>query len=69
MKSMTRSLLRSRPRRAGITSAMAMLYLTLFAVLSLGFYASVTTSVQVAKNDLRTNRARLAAESGVQFMR
>ena len=58
-----------RRRRAGITSAMAMLYLTLFATLSLGFYASVTTSVQIAKNDLRTAKALLAAESGVQFMR
>src|SRR5438552_15863237 len=56
-------------RRRGITSAMAMLYLTLFATLSLGFYASVTTSVQIAKNDLRTAKALLAAESGVQFMR
>src|SRR3954465_5953379 len=58
-----------RIRRRGITSAMAMLYLTLFATLSLGFYASVTTSVQVAKNDQRNAKALLAAESGVQFMR
>jgi hypothetical protein len=56
-------------RRRGITSAMAMLFLVLFATLSLGFYASVTTSVQVAKNDRRNARALLAAESGVQFMR
>src|SRR5262245_6519529 len=55
--------------RRGITSAMAMLFLVLFATLSLGFYASVTTSVQVAKNDRRNARALLAAESGVQFMR
>ena len=58
-----------RNHRRGITSAMAMLYLTLFATLSLGFYASVTTSVQVAKNDQRNAKALLAAESGVQFMR
>src|SRR6185436_2700254 len=44
-------------------------YMTLFATLSLGFYASVTTSVQIARNDLRTSKALLAAESGVQFMR
>src|SRR5205809_389468 len=44
-------------RRRGITSAMAMLYLTLFATLSLGFYASITTSVQVARNDQRNAEA------------
>ena len=59
---------RQTPRR-GVTSAMAMLFLVLFATLSLGFYASVTTAVQVAKNDRRNARALLAAESGVQFMR
>src|SRR5213080_3376342 len=60
---------KTRTPRRGITSAMAMLYLTLFATLSLGFYASVTTSVQIAKNDQRNAKALLAAESGVQFMR
>src|SRR5215472_2582900 len=60
---------RSVRQPRGITSAMAMLFLVLFATLSLGFYASVTTSVQVANNDRRNARALLAAESGVQFMR
>src|SRR5207249_36921 len=60
---------KTRTPRRGITSAMAMLYLTLFATLSLGFYASITTSVQVARNDQRNAKALLAAESGVQFMR
>ncbi len=58
-----------RARRSGITSVLAMLFLTLFAMLSLGFYASVTSSVQIAKNDQRNAKALLAAESGVQFMR
>ena len=40
-------------RRQGITSAMAMLFLTLFATLALGFFASVTTSVEIARNDQR----------------
>ena len=46
-----------------------MLFLVLFGLLALGFYASVTTAVQVTANQQRTNKARLAAESGVQFMR
>ena len=56
-------------RRRGITSALAMLFMTLFAVLALGFYASVTMSVEISRNDQRTAKALLAAESGVQFMR
>jgi hypothetical protein len=55
--------------RRGITSVLAMLFLILFGILALGFYGSVTTSVQVAGNEQRSNKARLAAESGVQFMR
>jgi hypothetical protein len=55
--------------RKGITSVLAMLFLVLFTILAIGFYASVTTGVQVAGNQQRSNKARLAAESGVQFMR
>ncbi len=58
-----------RSCRRGIASVLAMLFLVLFAVLALGFYSSVTTSVQIAGNEQRSNKARLAAESGVQFMR
>jgi hypothetical protein len=60
---------RNLRQRRGITVVIAMLFLTLFATLALGFYASVTTSVQVARNDLRGAKALLSAESGLQFMR
>ncbi|HYO10137.1 MAG TPA: hypothetical protein VER17_14300 [Tepidisphaeraceae bacterium] len=56
-------------KRRGITAVLAMLFMILIATLSLGFYASVTTSVSIAKNDQRGARALLAAESGIQFMR
>lgn len=56
-------------RRRGITSTMAMLFLILFSTLALGFFATVTNSVEIARNDQRTAKALLAAESGVQFMR
>jgi len=60
---------RKTSKRQGIASVLAMLFLVLFSMLALGFYASVTTSVQVSGNQQRTNKARLAAESGIQFMR
>ena len=56
------------PRR-GVTAILAMLFLILIGTLALGFYASTTTSVQLAKNDQKGAKALLAAESGVQFMR
>ena len=55
--------------RRGITSALAMLYLALFSTLALGFYACVTTAVQVSSNEQQTSRALLAAESGMAFMK
>jgi Tfp pilus assembly protein PilX len=56
-------------RRTGITSVIAMLYLTLFSMLAIGFYGSVTTQVQVSYNDMNINAAQAAAESGMQFIR
>jgi hypothetical protein len=56
-------------RRRGTTAVLAMLYLVLFSTLSVGFYASVNTSVQIAGNEQRGVRARLAAESGMEFMK
>jgi hypothetical protein len=55
--------------RRGITAVMAMLYLVLFSTLALGFYAAVTSSVQVAANEQRSTLALLAAESGMEFMK
>lgn len=55
--------------RPGITAVLAMLYMALFATLALGFYASVTTSVQVAGNEQRQIKAIRACESGMAFMK
>jgi Tfp pilus assembly protein PilX len=46
-----------------------MMYLVLFSCLALGFYAHVTTAVQVSQNESHSRRAMLSAESGMEFMR
>jgi type II secretory pathway component PulK len=45
--------------RKGMTAVLAMLYMALFSTLALGFYASVTTAVQVARNEQRNTRTLL----------
>src|SRR5256714_11822906 len=63
---------RSRTRkcaRSGMTAVLAMLYLTLMASLALGFYSASNTAVLVSTNEQRVERARLAAESGLDFAR
>jgi hypothetical protein len=47
---------------------LAMLYLVLFTVLAIGFYAASATSVQISTNEERMARAVLAAETGLEFM-
>jgi hypothetical protein len=59
----------SSSRRHGLTSMLAMLYLTLFATLAVGFYASTGTSAQVSANEQRRYKSLGAAESGMDFMR
>jgi hypothetical protein len=56
-------------RHRGISSVLAMLYLTLFSALAVGFYASVTTAVQVSYNDQHAIQAFVSADSGLDFMR
>jgi hypothetical protein len=56
-------------KRKGVTSVLAMLYLVLFSTLAVGFYAAVTTAVQVSTNETHGKKAMLSAESGVDFMR
>jgi hypothetical protein len=56
-------------KRRGVTSVLAMLYLVLFSTLAIGFYAAVTTAVQVSTNETHGKRAMLSAESGMDFMR
>lgn len=63
------SQLKRRRKRVGVASVIAMMFLILFATLALGFFASATTSVQIARNEQNVSRAFLAAESGMQFIR
>jgi len=60
---------RLRSRRHGVASMLAMLFLILFSVLAIGFYASSNMSAQVARNERVASDAQLAAESGLAFMR
>src|SRR6266404_4966729 len=63
-------MMRLNPRnRRGVTSVLAMLYLVLFSCLAVGFYAAVTTAVQVSTNETHGRHAMLSAESGMEFMR
>jgi hypothetical protein len=56
-------------RRRGVTAVLAMLYLTLFASLAVGFYAATNISTIVSHNEQRANSAAISAESGMAFMR
>jgi hypothetical protein len=60
---------RRGPPRRGVVSIMAMLYMVIFSVMALGFYAATTTASQVSSNERRSQAALLAAESGTQFLR
>src|ERR1043165_8588593 len=55
--------------RRGMTAVLAMLYLTLMASLALGFYSASNTAAIVSNNEQKSERARLAAESGLDFAR
>jgi Tfp pilus assembly protein PilX len=58
-----------RRNRRGITSAIAMIFLVLIGLMAMGFYALTTTATTLSRNDRRTAKSLLAAESGIQFMR
>lgn len=58
----------ARPRRRGIASLLAMLYLIIFSALALGFYAAVTMATQLAHNDEKVLNAQIATESGLKFI-
>jgi Tfp pilus assembly protein PilX len=58
-----------RRHRQGVASMMAMMYLVLFAVLAVGFYASTGTNAQVSHNEKRRAESLGAAESGMDYMR
>ena len=56
-----------RPR--GTASILAMLFLVLFAVLAVGFMEATEMSAQVSDNDRVSQQERIAAESGMAFIR
>src|SRR5438046_1159262 len=58
-----------RTARCGVTSMLAMMYLVLFAVMAVGFYAATGTNAQVSHNEQRRYKSLGAAESGMDFMR
>jgi Tfp pilus assembly protein PilX len=62
-------IIRRRPRRRGVVSMLAMIYLVIFTTLAVGFYASATVSSQISANERRGMDAQLAAETGMDFMR
>src|SRR3954453_8956826 len=59
----------SSNNRSGMTRLLAMLFLCLMSTLAIGFYASTTTSTQIAGNDRRANDAQTAMESGLCFIK
>jgi hypothetical protein len=64
-------IMRSTPRaaRRGVVTILAMMYIVLFALLAIGFYASSNTATLVSQNEQRRYKALGAAESGMDFMR
>jgi hypothetical protein len=48
---------------------MAVIFLTIFSALAVGFYSTVTMSVQVSGNEQKSARAMLACDSGMQFLK
>lgn len=61
-------LCRSR-RRRGVVALLAMLFLTLIAVLTVGLCETTNTQVQVSSNDATLAEVSTAAESAAEFMR
>jgi hypothetical protein len=58
-----------RGRRRGIVCVIAMVFLMLFVILAMGFYAATAMSSQLANNERATSAAQVAAESGMQYVR
>ncbi len=56
-------------KSTGFTSLLAMLYLTIFASLAVGFYAATNTSTIIAHSEQDAAVALAATESGMDFMR
>lgn len=59
----------SPPRRRGIVCVVAMIFLMLFAILAIGFFAATSISTQLAANENMVHQSQVAAESGMQWVR
>lgn len=55
--------------RRGIVCVVAMLFIVMFAVLAVGFYAATSMAMQLSANERAVSTSQTAAESGMQFMR
>ena len=75
MPSATLRTRRGRPVRRGATSRpgivciVAMIFLMLFVVLAVGFYAVTAMATQVSASERTAYASQIAAESGMQFVR
>lgn len=59
----------SQSRVRGYASVLAMMFLVLFSTLALAFYTMSSTAIESSNNDQQINRALLAADSGMDFIR
>jgi hypothetical protein len=60
---------RNLPSRPGIVCVVAMIFLALFVVLAVGFYAVTAMATQVSASERTAYVSQIAAESGMQFVR
>ncbi len=55
--------------RRGVALVMSLVFLLVISALSLGMFTTSSTNAQVAVNHVQANRARIAAESGLEFVK
>ena len=56
-------------RERGIVCVVAMMFLIVFIVLAVGFYAAMAMAAQISANERAVATSQLAAESGMEYMR
>jgi hypothetical protein len=59
----------AKQNRRGISSVLALLYLTLLAAMAVGFYSAIDVGTSLADNHQSINRSAANAESGMAFGR
>lgn len=55
--------------RRGMALVLSLAFLLVFSVLSLGLFSTSNTNLQAASNHVQANRALMAAESGLEFIK